>query len=387
MGNNTSVCLSTRPSRVVLTSRESTARGLAADSHLDMQGGTPRPWYQYVAAPMVDQSDLAFRLTTVQFGATATWTQMYHAHDVLMNLDLYERARRALELGRSAPENHDIMTGERAPQIVQLAGDDPDQMVRAARQFLPVADGIDVNLGCPQTRAQRGHYGGYLLGRRDWPLVEQIIQALSQACPVPISTKIRLCDTATNTYELGQRLAHAGSSLITLHARHVAPNRRRAGAAKLEHVRALVEALHDQGLHASQPSGRTRVLSNGNVRTWQDIPANLAYTQADGVMVGEPLLVHPNLFAPHRGPAMSMYLDMCLRYPDDTSMPWIRQHMQYMLRGLTPSRETRALQDALIAAPDVRAIQSLMPSASSASLLPGAHDVHTDAVGSSGCSL
>lgn len=65
---------------------------------------------------MVDQSDLAFRLTTVQFGATATWTQMYHAEDVLTKVDLYERARRALELGRHAPENHDIVTGKRAPQ-------------------------------------------------------------------------------------------------------------------------------------------------------------------------------------------------------------------------------------------------------------------------------
>ena len=111
-----------------------------------MQGGAPRPWYQYVAAPMVDQSDLAFRLTTVQFGATATWTQMYHAEDVLTKVDLYERARRALELGRHAPENRDIVTGKRAPQIVQLAGNDPDDMVRAARQFLPVAHSIDLNL-------------------------------------------------------------------------------------------------------------------------------------------------------------------------------------------------------------------------------------------------
>ena len=385
MENNTSLPLDA-PGRVVRTSRENTAEALGATSPLAMQGGAPRPWYQYVAAPMVDQSDLAFRLTTVQFGATATWTQMYHAEDVLTKVDLYERARRAVELGRHAPENRDIVTGKRTPQIVQLAGNDPDDMVRAARQFLPVADGIDVNLGCPQTRAQRGHYGGYLLRRRDWPLIEQIVQALSQACPVPISTKIRLCDAATDTYELGQRLAHAGSSLITLHARHVAPNRRRAGAAKLEHVRALVEALHDQGLHASQPCGRTRVLSNGHVRTWDDIPANLAYTQADGVMVGEPLLVHPNLFAPHRGPAMSTYLDMCVRYPHDTSMPHIQQHVRYMLRGQTPSRETRALHDAFMAAPDVRAMQSIMSSAPSASLPREAHDVHRDAEESTGCS-
>ena len=75
------------PGRVVRTSRENTAEALGATSPLAMQGGAPRPWYQYVAAPMVDQSDLAFRLTTVQFGATATWTQMYHAQDVLTDVD------------------------------------------------------------------------------------------------------------------------------------------------------------------------------------------------------------------------------------------------------------------------------------------------------------
>ncbi|EDP43653.1 hypothetical protein MGL_1866 [Malassezia globosa CBS 7966] len=195
-----------------------------------------RSWYSYVAAPMVGQSDLAFRLTAVQYGATATWTQMYHTEDILYHNETYEKALRALEMGSAARENCDIVTGERAPQIVQLAGDDPEQFVQAARRFLPIADAIDLNLGCPQARARDGHYGGYLLKRREWPLLERIVQALCKSCDVPITTKIRLCDTASDTYELGQRLALAGSSVITLHARHVAPNRRRAGMAKLEHV-------------------------------------------------------------------------------------------------------------------------------------------------------
>ena len=33
---------------------------------------------------------------------------------------------------------------------------------------------IDLNLGCPQEHARSGHYGAYLLGQKDWPLVEQI---------------------------------------------------------------------------------------------------------------------------------------------------------------------------------------------------------------------
>ena len=33
---------------------------------------------------------------------------------------------------------------------------------------------IDLNLGCPQEHARSGHYGAYLLGQKDWPLIEQI---------------------------------------------------------------------------------------------------------------------------------------------------------------------------------------------------------------------
>jgi tRNA-dihydrouridine synthase len=34
--------------------------------------------------------------------------------------------------------------------------------------------GPDLNLGCPQEAALEGHYGAYLLGQKDWPLVEDI---------------------------------------------------------------------------------------------------------------------------------------------------------------------------------------------------------------------
>ncbi|WFD17988.1 tRNA-dihydrouridine(16/17) synthase [NAD(P)(+)] [Malassezia caprae] len=269
------------------------------------------PWFRHVAAPMVDQSDVAFRLTTVQYGATATWTQMYHTHDVLRDADVLARARRELEMGRHAPESVVEATGKHAPQIVQLAGNDPASLVEAARLFEPWANGIDLNLGCPQTRAQRGHYGGYLLARKDWDQVESCIRALSHGVQVPVTAKLRLCDYAPDTCALAVRLAQAGAQVITLHARHVAPNRRRAGAAKLEYVRDLVDALHAHELH-------TAVISNGNVQKADDIAANLAYTRADGIMIGEPLLVRPDLFAGahHARPnVISTFLHLSAQYP------------------------------------------------------------------------
>jgi tRNA-dihydrouridine synthase 1 len=32
----------------------------------------------------------------------------------------------------------------------------------------------DLNLGCPQDAAREGHFGAYLLGQKDWQLVENI---------------------------------------------------------------------------------------------------------------------------------------------------------------------------------------------------------------------
>lgn len=169
---------------------------------------------------------------------------------------------------------------------------------------------------------------------------------------------------------LAARIAHAGASVVTLHARHVAPNRRRANAAKLAYVYDVRQALQHEGLHASQPGGHCRVLSNGNVRCWSDIQTNLGDTHADGVMVGEPLLAQPHLFAPSIGKdatiidAMQTYVRLCAAYPGDSAhMPYVQQHLRYMLDGgMRPGRTTRALRDALRAAPRLDAMPALLAS-------------------------
>ncbi len=33
---------------------------------------------------------------------------------------------------------------------------------------------VDLNLGCPQDIARGEHFGAYLLGKKDWPLVQGI---------------------------------------------------------------------------------------------------------------------------------------------------------------------------------------------------------------------
>ena len=104
---------------------------------------------------------------------------------------------------------------------------------------------------------------------------------MSNSLTVPVSAKLRLCQPAAATVHLARRLEHAGASWITLHARTVSARRRRQGAADLEQVRLLKETL-------SVP-----VVSNGNVKTWEDVVSNSETTGADGAMVGETLLENP----------------------------------------------------------------------------------------------
>jgi tRNA-dihydrouridine synthase 1 len=107
---------------------------------------------------------------------------------------------------------------------------------------------------------------------------------MSHLLQPPTSVKLRLCPSSSplsSTVELAALLEQAGASWVTLHARHVSARRRRQGAADLDVVHALKKAL------------RVPVISNGNVRTWEDMQKNKEQTEADGIMVGETLLGNP----------------------------------------------------------------------------------------------
>jgi tRNA-dihydrouridine synthase 1 len=232
-----------------------------------------------VAAPLVRQSDLPFRRLVRARGATLAVTQMYVAADLLR-----EPAAMAAAVATCAADE--------GPVVVQLAGDDPGALLDAARALAPHVDGVDLNLGCPQERAREGHYGAYLAGpsRRDWPTVAACVAALATGlAPLPVSAKVRLQDDLASTRDFARLLAGAGVAWVAVHGRtRGSAAHRRAGPARLDWVRAVVDELRPAGVP---------VVTNGNVRCHGDVHGALAATGAAGVMSGEGLLEHPGLFA------------------------------------------------------------------------------------------
>ncbi|KAF7344411.1 FMN-linked oxidoreductase [Mycena sanguinolenta] len=285
-----------------------------------------------IAAPMVGQSDLPFRTLVQRYGATLAYTQMLRPDLILNNQEYLEFHLRDLTMNPSSSER---------PVVVQLCGNDPDTVVQAGRKLQTYCQGIDLNLGCPQKAAMDGHFGAYLLGQKDWPLVEEIVAAMSNSFIVPTATKLRLCQPASKTLELAQRLESCGTSWVTLHARTVAPNRRRHGAADLSQVKRLKDNLN------------IPVVSNGNVRVWNDLEENLKTTGADGtfhstlagfqtadphlisgLMIAETLLGNPCLFAnkvPDPVDISLEYLAICRDYPGTASFLMITTHIRHFV--------------------------------------------------------
>lgn len=91
-------------------------------------------------APMVDQSDLPFRLLCRRYGANVAFTPMIHCK-LFCTRDPYQKKFFNLVEG-TPPQDR--------PLIAQLCGSDEEYVIQTATMLQPHVDGIDLNCGCPQ---------------------------------------------------------------------------------------------------------------------------------------------------------------------------------------------------------------------------------------------
>ena len=207
---------------------------------------------KYIMAPMVCGSELPFRMMGRKYGCDVCYTPMASAKSVIEafeqngNLD-----------GRLLFHKLD------RPLIVQLCGNDPELIVKAVQiieSIGDICDGIDINLGCPQTVAEKCHFGAFLLDNPQ--IVRSMVTALCSKCTLPICAKIRILSTFEETVAFCDMLVQSGISMLAIHGRRREKQHHR-GPADLDTIRRIKQHYQDEvGLNIP-------IVSNGNTMTLQ----------------------------------------------------------------------------------------------------------------------
>ncbi len=249
-------------------------------------------------APMAGVTDRPFRMLCKSLGAGMAASEMVASNPALRN----SRKSQLKADHRGEPE----------PRIIQIAGAEPAWMEDAARHN--VAQGaqiIDINMGCPAKKVCNKAAGSALLS--DEGLVREILQATVQAVDVPVTLKIRTgpAPDRRNGVRIAELAQSLGIRALAVHGRTRADAYR--GQAEYDTIRAICRSV------------TIPVLANGDIHTPEQAERVLAYTGAQGVMIGRAAQGRPWLFR-----EIAHYLDTGRHLP----VPSVREIRDIMLGHL-----------------------------------------------------
>lgn len=211
-----------------------------------------------ILAPMAGITSLPYRRIMKPFGAGLVVTEMVSANGLI----------------RDGVKTRELLAtaADEAPLAVQLFGDDPAVLSRAAQMLDGDEELLDINMGCPVKKVVRSGAGSALL--KDPVRVGNIIAAVRKAYPKPLTAKIRSGWDAQsiNYLEIGRILESEGADAVTLHPR--TRSQGFAGQADWDQITQLKSAL-------SIP-----VYGSGDICCAADASRMMSQTGCDGIMLG-----------------------------------------------------------------------------------------------------
>ena len=232
-----------------------------------------------------------------------------------------------------------------SPISYQISGHKPHLMELAAKTLTPLADMIDINMGCPVKKVVGGQDGCALMRTPD--LAADLVKAVKSGTDKPVSVKFRLGYTMDelNFVEFGQKMQNAGAEFITLHGR--TRSQMYSGKADWKLIKKLKENID------------IPVFANGDIISIETAIEALEESGADGVAIGRGALGDPTLIkriehylktgeklpAPQINERIEMlkfHLDEEIKLRgENTGIKFMRKFYPYYLSGFQHAKQLR----------------------------------------------
>jgi tRNA-dihydrouridine synthase A len=182
---------------------------------------------------------------------------------------------------RYAPAEH--------PVAIQLGGSEPGPLAECARMAADAGyDEINLNVGCPSPRVQRGAFGACLM--KEPELVAELVAAMSAATRVPVTVKCRLGVDDVDDQDTLERfvatVSDAGCLTIYLHARKALLD----GLSPAQN-RQIPPLQYDRVYRIKARFPELTVILNGGVTEVSAAAAHLDHV--DGLMIGRAAYQQP----------------------------------------------------------------------------------------------
>ena len=179
-------------------------------------------------------------------------------------------------------ERHLAFSAQEHPVALQLGGSEPDELAHCAQLGEQYGyDEINLNIGCPSERVQRGAFGACLMAEPQ--LVARCVAAIRERVRIPVTVKHRIGIDAVEDYSFVRdfvgTVADAGCRTFIVHARNAVLK----GLSPKEN-REIPPLKYPYVYRLKQDFPQLEIVINGGITSRTQVAEQLQHV--DGVMLG-----------------------------------------------------------------------------------------------------
>lgn len=302
---------------------------------MSLWNSVPKPFC--VMAPMADVTDPAFRALIARCGrADVTWTEFVSADGLY-----YTR-----EVKKIPDEENPLMrdlsfTDAERPIVAQIFSSKPEMIAYATALVAKLGfDGVDINMGCPDTSIEKQGCGAGMIKTPD--IAQAVIKAAQEASSLPVSVKTRVGYNKESLDEWLPALLEMNPAAITLHLRT-----RKEMSLVPAHWELMKKAVEIR----NRINPAVLLIGNGDVTDLEDAKKKVAEAGCDGAMIGRGMFGNPWVFAGRTSAETPLAEKLAalreLAYAFDNLTPKknfaiLKKHIKAFVTGFDGAAELRA---------------------------------------------